>query len=195
MQLANFVRSACVLVACGCVATPLAPSAPEPTSAVQTTPLILEKNEGERRVMRGWPGHPSPGETFILKIDPKNGGSSHLVFLTVDLAPGKVIETHKHVNADEIVFLQAGTARVRVGDYERVVHSGSTVFIPAGTWISVSNIGNDVMSLVGIFSAPGFEDLMRDASVREGEKNLPMSKAENDKLEKKYSHLVNYKEP
>ena len=27
----------------------------------RTTPLILEKNEGERRVFRGWPGHPDPG--------------------------------------------------------------------------------------------------------------------------------------
>ena len=51
MQLGSFVRSACVLVACGCVATPSAPSA---ASAVQTTPLILEKNEGERRVV-AWP--------------------------------------------------------------------------------------------------------------------------------------------
>lgn len=192
MQLASFVRSVCVLVACGCVATPSAPSA---TSAVQTTPLILEKNEGERRVVRGWPGHPDPGETFILKVDPKNGGSSHLVFFAADLAPGKVIETHRHPDADEILFLQTGTARVRVGDSQRVVHSGSTIFIPAGTWISVFNIGNDVISLVCIFSAPGFEDFMRDTSVREGEKNLPMSTTEEDKIEKKYSHAVNYKEP
>ncbi len=58
---------------------------PAPTAQVtnvnKVTPLILEKNEGERRVVRGWPGHPQLGETFILKVDPKNGGSSHLVFL------------------------------------------------------------------------------------------------------------------
>src|SRR5229473_7906995 len=121
MQLSCSVRSVCVLVACGCVATPSAPSA---TSAVQTTPLILEKNEGERRVVRGWPGHPDPGETFILKVDPKNGGSSHLVLLTADLAPGKEIVAHKHPHADEILFLQTGTARVHVGDSVRVVHAG-----------------------------------------------------------------------
>src|SRR5712692_3948245 len=127
MQLASFVRSACVLVACGCVATPSAPSA---TSAVQTTPLILEKNEGERRVVRGWPGHPDPGETFILKVDPKNGGSSHLVFGTEDLPAGETIPAHRHPGSDEILFLQTGTARVQLGDSVREVHAGSTVFIP-----------------------------------------------------------------
>jgi hypothetical protein len=53
------------------------------TSGVgKATPLILENNEGERRIFRGWPGHPDPGATFFLKVDPKNGGSSHLVFDT-----------------------------------------------------------------------------------------------------------------
>lgn len=49
------------------------------TSATKPVPLILEQAEGERRIVRGWPGHPDPGESFILKVDPKNGGSSHLV--------------------------------------------------------------------------------------------------------------------
>ena len=30
---------------------------------------------------------PDPNETFILKVDPKDGGSSYLVFVTGDLAP------------------------------------------------------------------------------------------------------------
>jgi quercetin dioxygenase-like cupin family protein len=138
-------------------------------------PLILEKNEGERRVVRGWPGHPDPGETFILKVDPKNGGSQHLVFFTADLAVAGEIHAHRHPNADEILFLQSGTARVRLGDSVRDVHAGSTVYVPAGTWISVSNIGKDDISLVSVFSATGFEDFMRAGSAREGEKNVPMS--------------------
>jgi quercetin dioxygenase-like cupin family protein len=144
-------------------------------------------------VVRGYPGHPDPGETFILKVDPKNGGSSHLVLFTADLAPGKEIETHKHPSADEILFLQAGTARVRVGDSMRDVHAGATVFIPAGTWISLANIGRDAIDLVAIFSAPGFEDFMRAASVREGERNVPLSQAANDIIEKKHANHVIYK--
>jgi hypothetical protein len=77
----------------------------------------------------------------------------------------------------------------------REVHGGSTVFIPAGTRISVANIGKDAISLAVIFSAPGFEGLMRDGSVREGEKNVPLSKAEDDAMQRKHSHVVIYKEP
>ena len=157
------------------------------------TPLILEKNEGERRVWRGWPGHPEPGPTFALKVDPKNGGSSQLVFGTEEMPPGDKIDTHRHPGADEILFLQTGMAEVHLGDSVRIVHGGATVFIPANTSISVSNVGNDVIDLAFVFSAPGFEEFMRDASAREGDKNTPLSKAENDDLENKHLHAVIYK--
>jgi quercetin dioxygenase-like cupin family protein len=182
MQLVGFVRNVCVLMAFGCAATPLTPAS-QVSSAAKPTPLIVEKNEGERRVVRGWPGHPNPGETFILKVDPKNGASSHLVLLTADIQAGGVIDTHKHPGSDEILFFQSGTARVRLCDAVRVVHAGATVFIPADTWISVDNIGKEGISLVCVFSAPGFEDFMRAESALEGEKNVPVSKAEDDEIQ------------
>jgi quercetin dioxygenase-like cupin family protein len=168
---------------------------PEATNVNKVTPLILEKNEGERRVVRGWPGHPDPGETFILKVDPKNGGSKHLVLMTADIKPGGAIDAHRHPDSDEILFLQAGTVRVHLGDAVRDVHAGAIVFIPANTWISVESIGNDVISSFAVFSSPGFEDFLRAVSVREGEKNVPMSEAENNAAEKLHSHDVIYKEP
>src|SRR4029077_12632118 len=152
------------------------------TSASKVSPLILEKNEGERRVWRpiegaeGWQGQPGP---FILKIDPRNGGSSHLVLGTEDLPRGAKIERHRHPGSDEILFLQNGRARVSLGDMVREVHGGATIFIPANTWVGVTNIGTDVISAIFVFSAPGFEDFMRAESVREGKKVLPLSKAED----------------
>src|SRR5216684_4625677 len=193
MRVARVITGVGAVLVCGCAAPPSPP--PAQANATKTVPLILEKNEGERLVFRPWPGHPKPGAAFFLKVDPKNGGSSHLVFGTEDLPPGETIGTHRHPSADEIIFLQAGTARVHVGDSVRVVHAGATVFIPANTWISVDNIGNDAISLAVIFSAPGFEELMRDGSVREGEKNVPLSKAEDDAMQRKHSHVVIYKEP
>jgi quercetin dioxygenase-like cupin family protein len=182
------------VLVCGSATAPSAQMA-QPTTAMKPTPLILEKNEGERRVVRGWPGHPDPGETFILKVDPKNGGSSHLVFMTADIKPGGAIDAHRHPGSDEILYLVNGTARVRLGDAVRVVHGGATVFIPANTWISVDNIGSEVMSGVAVFSAPGFEEFMRATSAREGEKNIPLTEAENAAIEKTHSHDVIYKEP
>jgi quercetin dioxygenase-like cupin family protein len=140
------------------------------------TPLILERNEGERRLWRPVDGHEGTPSLFILKVDPHNGGSSHLVFGTEDLRPGGQIEAHRHPGSDEILFLQNGLARVSLGDMTREAQGGSTVFIPSGTWISVVNTGRETIHMVFIFSAPGFEDFMRAESVREGEKVVPPHK-------------------
>jgi quercetin dioxygenase-like cupin family protein len=161
--------------------TPMAQSA----KATKPTPLILEKDEGERRVYRF--GDKSP---FTLKIDPQNGGSQHLVLITSDFVPGIPIPAHKHPNADEILFLRAGIARVHLGDTVKEVHAGATVFIPAGTWVSLDRIGSEPMSLIAIFSEPGFEDYMRDESAREGESIVPLSDAELDAIRKKHSHAA-----
>jgi quercetin dioxygenase-like cupin family protein len=202
MRSAAMILGAFAVLISGCFSKPCPTtsqtsntSASEPANVAAVAPLILEKDEGERRVVRGWPGHPNPGETFILKVDPKNGGSKQLVLSTADIRPGGAIDAHRHPHADEILYFTSGTARVHVGDLVRDVHAGSTVFIPAGTWISASNIGPDPISAVAIFSAPGFDDFMRAASVREGEKNVPLSKEENDALMKSYMDAVIYKEP
>jgi quercetin dioxygenase-like cupin family protein len=191
MRTTRLFTSVCAILVCVGAAAPPAPK-PQAADVTKPNPLILEKDEGERRVVRGWPGHPDPGETFILKVDPKNGGSSHLVLLTASIPVGEKIDTHRHPEADEILFLQTGTARVHLGDSVRVVHAGATVFIPAGAWISADNVGSAAVKLVAIFSAPGFEDSMRDTSAREGEKNVPLSQAEEDAVEKKHSHAVIY---
>ena len=164
------------------------------TNAAKPTPLILEKNQGERRqwrVVEGFAGPPMEG--FILKVDPKNGGSKHLVFVTEDLEPGGKIDMHRHPESDEILFLQNGTAMVSLAGSSREIHGGATVFIPANTWIAMTNIGNESIHLVGVFSAPGFEEYMRAESVREGETNTPLSKAEDEEIMKKHAHAVIYK--
>jgi quercetin dioxygenase-like cupin family protein len=194
MHMTRFGVAVCALLAWGNAIAPSGVTS-QAANAARTTPLILEKNEGERRVVRGWPGHPEPGETFILKVDPKNGGSPNLVFFTADIAPGGAIDPHRHPGADEILFLQTGIARVHLGDSVRDVHAGATIFIPANTWISASNIGTEAVSFVCVFSAPGFEQFMRETSVREGEKNVPLTQAENEEMEKKHAHDVIYKEP
>jgi quercetin dioxygenase-like cupin family protein len=169
-----------------------------PNSISSVTPLILEKNEGERRVWRpvegaeGWEGQPGP---FTLKVDRHNGGSSHIVFGTEDLPPGATIDRHRHPGADEILLLQNGTARVSLGDRTRDVHGGATVFIPADTWIAVTNIGTDAISCVFVFSAPGFEDFMRAESVPEGQKITPLTKAEDAQMMKEHANAVIYAEP
>ena len=167
-------------------------------SSSKVTALILEKNEGERRVWRpiegakGWDAQPGP---FILKVDRHNGGSSHLVFGIEDLPPGASIGRHRHPGADEIILLQNGRARVKLGNMTKEVHGGATVFVPANTWISVTNIGTDTVSCVFVFSALGFDDFMRAESAPEGKKITPLTKAEDARIMKEYANAVIYAEP
>ena len=173
-------------------------TADEAVNTSKATPLILEKNEGEKRLWRpiegakGWNAVPGP---FILKVDRHNGGSSHLVFGTEDIPPGESIDRHRHPGADEILFLQNGHARVHLGDRTREVHGDATVFIPANTWIEVTNLGTEPISFVFVFSAPGFENFMRAESTPEGQKITPLTKAEDAQIQKEHGHAVIYAEP
>jgi quercetin dioxygenase-like cupin family protein len=192
--IARFAIAVCAVLLCVGATAPIE-TRPQPPNGSKVTPLILEKNEGERRVWRAIEGLTEQPGLFILKVDPHNGGSSHLVFGTEDLPPGGKIDTHRHPGSDEILFFQNGRARVSMGDTVREVHGGATVFIPANTWISVTNIGTDAISAIFIFSAPGFEEFMRAESVREGDKLIPLSKAQDSEILKKHAHAVIYREP
>ena len=192
MRRARLLIGMVAILMCDSAVAPLHLQAQSPPKA---TPLILEKDEGERRVWRPVQGDEGQPSLFILKVDPQNGGSSHLVFGTEDLPPGGKIDAHRHPGSDEILFLQNGLARIMLGDAAREVRAGATVFIPAGTWISAVNIGKEPIHLVYVFSAPGFEEFMRAESVREGEKAAPLTKAEDAEILVKHAHAVVYRQP
>lgn len=191
MRLADFVLATTGLLVSS---ASVAPSA-FPERSAKPVPLILETDEGERRVWRPVEGLEGQPSLFILKVDPRNGGSAQLVFGTEDLQPGGKIERHHHPSSDEILFLQNGLAKVSAGDVVKEVHGGSTMFVPAGTWLSVANAGREAIHLVFVFAAPGYEEFMRAESVPEGTEPLPISKAEDTAILAKYTHVVIYQEP
>jgi quercetin dioxygenase-like cupin family protein len=137
--------------------------------------LVLERNEGEKRLRRPLGSLPIPSEEFILKVTPQNSGSQHLVLGTEEIPPGGEIPRHKHLEQDEILLIQTGTAHVTLNDKEYDVHAGGMVFFPAQTWVGMKNIGKDNISLVFIFSAPGFENNMRCGSVPAGQPAPPVT--------------------
>ena len=149
-------------------------------------PLMLEKNEGELRTRRVHTDKSSVAASqFLLKVSPKNNGSQHLVLGTEELLPNARIPKHKHLIQDEILLIQSGTAHVWLGDKERDVHAGAMVFIPSDTCISLKNTGTEPVSLVFVFSAPGFEETMRCNSVPANEKPTPLTAEQR----KECSHL------
>jgi len=184
-----FLRITAIALCCQTASPQLVPKA---VRSDRATALILEKQEGERRVHR--PAGTTLGTApFILKFDPQNGGTKHLVMFTETLPSGTAIPRHKHSGSEEILILQSGRSRVHLGDIVREVGAGATVFIPEDTWISVEVVGSEPVGLVAIFAEPGFEEYMRAISVREGEPNAPMSRAELDTVRAQHPHAVAYK--
>ena len=158
-------------------APPVAES--HPPAEPRSEGLILQLDEGERRVRRsraeGAVGLTTP---FILKVDRQNGGSEHLVMGYEEIAPGAAIRPHRHLVADEIIFVHHGSGMVHLGDREARIESGGTVYIPRNTLISLRNDGTEPLGIAFIFSSPGFEELMRANSVREGEPDRPLTAEE-----------------
>jgi len=148
--------------------------------------LVLQADEGERRVRRNVGKGP-----FILKVDRQNGGSPDLVMGYEDLAPGAEIQRHAHLVADEILFIHRGSGVATLGGRESRVSAGGTVYIPRNVMVSVRNTGSEPLGVVFIFSKPGFEELMRENSVLEGQPVTPMSAEEREQIRKRHSwHTV-----
>jgi quercetin dioxygenase-like cupin family protein len=168
-----------------------APARSQPANSADSVPahgagLVLQADEGERRVRRNIGKGP-----FILKVDRQNGGSPDLVMGYEDIAPGAEIQPHTHLVADEILFIHRGSGVAKVGQRESAVSAGATVYIPRNVQISVRNTGNEPLGVAFIFSKPGFEELMRDNSVLEGQPVTPISPEERDQIRKRHSwHTV-----
>jgi mannose-6-phosphate isomerase-like protein (cupin superfamily) len=144
--------------------------------------LVLQEGEGERRVRRNVGKGP-----FILKVDRQNASSPDLVMGYEDIAPGAEIQPHTHLVADEILFIHRGTGVAKLGGRESAVRAGATIYIPHNVQISVRNTGNEPLGVAFIFSKPGFEELMRDNSVLEGQPVTPISAEEREQIRKRHS--------
>jgi quercetin dioxygenase-like cupin family protein len=169
-MLIAFISSLCA--AQDAVKVPANPPAKPPA------PMILEKDEGERRVRRPRPASPMAVSDFLIKVDRINGGSEHLFAGDEEIPRGAMIPPHRHHGQDELLIIQTGKARVWLGSESREVHAGAIVYIPSETWISLKNVGKESIRLAFVFSAPGFDEFMRCSSVPAGETPLPLSPQE-----------------
>jgi oxalate decarboxylase/phosphoglucose isomerase-like protein (cupin superfamily) len=152
--------------------------------------MVLQIDQGERRVRRNAGKGP-----FILKVDRRNGGSPDLVMGYEDLAPGVTIDPHRHLVADEILFIHRGTGVALLDGKESPVSPGTTVYIPRNVTVQVRNTGTEPLGLAFIFSKPGFEELMRDNSVPEGQPVTPMTPEERAAIREKHQWHTVYPNP
>jgi quercetin dioxygenase-like cupin family protein len=132
-------------------------------------PAVIAASEGERRFLRG-------GQApLLIKIDPINTGSQRMVLGSSDLPAGDMIGMHRHLQEDEILIVLRGKAEVQLAGRKYEAGPGGTVYIPQGTCIAVANAGRDTLTTIFVFSSPGFEQVLREVSSREGEPPKPVS--------------------
>jgi len=122
---------------------------------------------------------------FQAMVDRQNGGSPDLVMGYEDIAPGAEIQLHRHLVADEILFVHRGSGTASLNGRTARVTAGATIYIPRNVTVGLVNDGNEPLGVTFTFSKPGFEELMRDNSVPEGQPVTPMSAEERAKIQAK----------
>ena len=138
--------------------------------------MVLQDGEGERRVRRTGKG------PFILKVDRRNGGSPDLVMGYEDIAPGAEIQLHRHLVADEILFVHRGAGRASLDGRSVRVGVGATIYIPRNVTVGLANDGTEPLGVTFTFSRSGFEEMMRDNSVLEGQPVTPILPEERARI-------------
>ena len=136
--------------------------------------VVLDKEQGEKRVRPARVGVATVPVEFILKVTPQNSGSKHLVLGTQVIPPGGTVPKHRHLGQDEVVFLQSGYARFTLDGKDYDVREGGMIFAPVNTWMALQNTGTDDIHLIFIYSAPGFEEYMRCTSAASGETQVQL---------------------
>lgn len=155
-------RAMLVLVLAGC--GPGSPATtPQSTAPSGARPAVIQYHEGEKRFLRGGVA------PLYIKVDPTSTGSRKLMLGASDIPPGDGIGLHRHLREDEIIIITRGTARVQLGRAMHTAGPGSAIFIPQGICIALTNVGTDTVSNFFVFSAPGFEEVLRAVSSAPGE--------------------------
>ena len=181
LAIATTIASSAAWYGCGTARTTPPPAAAVAATA-QSEGLILQEGEGERRVRRNAGKGP-----FIIKVDRQNGGSPDLVMGYEDIAPGAEIQLHRHLVADEILFVHRGSGMASLNGRKAHVSAGATIYIPRNVTVGLVNDGTEPLGITFTFSRPGFEELMRDNSVLEGQTVIPMTPEERAKIQAKHS--------
>jgi len=155
-------------------------------SSAARTPLILTREEGERRIRRVM-----GGAVAIIKVDRRNGGSPGLVMGYEEIPPGQAIQAHRHPAMDEIIFVHAGTGAAELGDRTATVGPGATIYIPQATRVMLRNTGGAPLAIAYFFPEPGYEEYLRDTSVREGQPAPVLSGPELAQIRERHkAHIV-----
>jgi len=129
---------------------------------------------------------------FIIKLDEQNGGAKDFVIFTEDVPAGQTISPHRHPHSEEVLFIHAGTGTAWLDGKEAKIGPGTIIFMPVNIGVRLTNDGKEPISLVAIFSRPGFDKYQRDISVPAGEAAKPLTVEELNAIRARHTDAVIY---
>jgi quercetin dioxygenase-like cupin family protein len=80
-------------------------------------------------------------------------GAEQLCLMEQLCLPGTGAPPHRHEDAEEAIVVLAGRAHLHIEDEAAELGTGDTVVIPAGARHGFTNVGDDVLRTLAIFSA------------------------------------------
>ena len=182
-----------VLASVLCGASAMAQPYQKVTAAGTNKPLVLQPGDGEARMRRPPPSTLSTlAAPFLIKVDERNGGAKDFVIFTEDVPVGQTISPHRHPHSEEILFIHAGTGRAWLDGKEAKVAAGTIIFMPPNTGVRLTNNGKQPISLMAVFSRPGFDKYQRDTSVPAGEPANPLTVEELTAIRARHTDSVLY---
>ncbi|MCM2448471.1 cupin domain-containing protein [Rahnella sp. CG8] len=122
-------------------------------------------------------------------------GAKHFSMGTEIIMPGKEIPLHRHMHSEEVVVVQQGSVEAILNDKHQVIGQGGMAYAPPDTWMSFKNIFEIPATVLWIFSTPGFEEYVRETSVKKGEAVIPFTPDELTHVRKRYLQLIELSAP
>ena len=115
--------------------------------------------------------------------------------MTEDIPPGQAISPHRHPHADEIIFIHGGTGLASLAGRQANVAAGATIYMPRNAVVGLRNTGTEPLSIVAIFSRPGYEEYLREISVPDGETPKPLTIEELSTIRSHHLDTAVYEQP
>jgi quercetin dioxygenase-like cupin family protein len=155
--------------------------------------MVLQPQDGELRQRRPPPAALSTlAAPFLVKVDEKNGNAQDFVVFTEDVPVGQSISPHRHPHSEELLFIHKGYGKAWLNGREAKLQPGTLIFMPRNTGVRLVNEGNEPISVVAIFSRPGFDKYQRDISVPAGEIPTPLTAEELTAIRARHRDAVVY---
>ena len=149
-------------------------------SAGEVKPVVIQAGEGETY----WIGRRN--SPLTIKVAKDLQGNETMSFCEELIAPGEGIPMHKHLNEDELIFIHQGKGELELDGQKYPVKEGSVALVPKGIWHSMTNIGQETMTMIFSYSPAGFEGYFREFGSPVGTPWEPKSQEEYNRLNKKW---------